>query len=654
MKIQEAFPRTIGLCNKEKIRSLFSSKIYVWISNLDGQANRLCENDPYFEFQPFLNNITRELKESDVLQLIEYFKRRWEWIRQTEHSYWYAFGSETTRFCLTLATEIAATAFTDLHPLQILMPTLNLYNEIDQIHLKDAEKDAELFIEKDFDNEKQYCHLTGRSHYFSNYTRSTSSEEIFQRIKLYIEYKYKLQLSQFVLSDDDKYPINVIDCLNSAEEDGILKHTNKMLDGKQVALSLTEKKRVESHSIQAANYYYYIKKYVDTKQLATSLGGAINTLIMQLRYGGENGGLDGTAFLTGKQVKLGTKNFYNFLQTLSSEQKQILFQCCLAKNDCYSISANFETCWLYLLLANTDVIADAIGLTACDEGSPNYANLKNTYSLEIEKLQKRFNECRESKIKTLCVELLASDLERILKVNEELLYKIIPQANALAKNICLKSQRDIIKANYDLLAKEILNPFPRRNNEHAYENAKTRLTNNVIPHAIRNLHQLVEVNNGITGHNRKAEYFYSNYIGKECLCKHIKTSEDLCFVLKETVLTGAQENLISTLGEDYLRFLVQTRDAFKDLIMNSSILTCSVIINKLGLEHINKIIISKEDYNFLVEDMALAKRNILTKKLSAPIENSSFSSIFFTNRKNSHSLESEVKDITRNKRQRLL
>jgi hypothetical protein len=127
---------------------------------------------------------------------------------------------------------------------------------------------------------------------------------------------------------NNKEIIEIFYCLESAEQDGILKHTRLFTDylimGQPAAvrhLNETEKQRVLSHSYEVRDYYQQIQNLINIKYDLSHIGGHLQRLIRKL-YGGSVAGTRDIAEQNARKLKAaadaneGIVDFFKFLDTL--------------------------------------------------------------------------------------------------------------------------------------------------------------------------------------------------------------------------------------------------------------------------------------------------------------------------------------------------
>jgi hypothetical protein len=132
-----------------------------------------------------------------------------------------------------------------------------------------------------------------------------------------------LQLTDFVLSDDDTFIIEVLACLNFAVEDGQLKHT-RLFNGQMKTLSETEADRVIHHSPEAKSFWKTIQDKVNFELHGESFGAVLKQLANKLAKGGAYGNRGGSEFNAGADANTGIQEFFEWLNILTSEEHETL------------------------------------------------------------------------------------------------------------------------------------------------------------------------------------------------------------------------------------------------------------------------------------------------------------------------------------------
>lgn len=124
-----------------------------------------------------------------------------------------------------------------------------------------------------------------------------------------------INLPSIILSDDYKNFIEVESCLAFAVEDGLLKHTQILEEGRPKQLSSSEKKRVIEHCDESEKYYEAIQKRHKFKHNEKTLGACLQLLINGLRSGGVSRA--GEELNAGEIANVAILNFSTIYNSLS-------------------------------------------------------------------------------------------------------------------------------------------------------------------------------------------------------------------------------------------------------------------------------------------------------------------------------------------------
>lgn len=213
-----------------------------------------------------------------------------------------------------------------------------------------------------------------------------------------------VSLKEIILNDTNERIINVVDVLDSAQEDGVLKHNSMFLSEEDNnnpvrALSTAEVSRLLSRHPSVKALRDNIISRVLYRLEGDTVGAELNRLIHGLRNGGakvktsyENAEYNSSEFNSGVDANLAILNFSLYLETLDPETKKQLMS--TGKVDRYE----------------TFVVE------------------KKTIQMFWDRLSKPNGLATES---IYCVELIATFLEEILNANPGL-YDLVPfQGSAL-------------------------------------------------------------------------------------------------------------------------------------------------------------------------------------------------------------------------------
>ncbi len=135
-------------------------------------------------------------------------------------------------------------------------------------------------------------------------------------------HKERIELKEFILSDEDDY-LPVIDTLQTAEYDGILKNINT-----GNTLSETEKARLLGHSKEANAYYAAIQIHQQWLDAVSPVGIAYKELLAGLTEGDAivGNGQHNNAGKSANEAIYQFSEFLNSLETVDSALKNDLFQ----------------------------------------------------------------------------------------------------------------------------------------------------------------------------------------------------------------------------------------------------------------------------------------------------------------------------------------
>lgn len=231
----------------------------------------------------------------------------------------------------------------------------------------------------------------------------------------------QLSLTDFVLSDDKESFIEVKECVLTAVEDGILKHTHHLSDfGQPLPLSESEVHRVIHHSTEANALFAAIKKRYAFKHEGSTVGACINMLIEGLRAGGAlRNGSEMNAGVNANIALLTFSEVYAALPEIVRTELNVMRD---------STQKNFLHYWRILAVEQQEKI-DNINKIYADNIAANKLNTKLTDTLRDE-LDKRHAAQRSEDLSrahantATCVQLTATGLELILNENKKRLFEM--------------------------------------------------------------------------------------------------------------------------------------------------------------------------------------------------------------------------------------
>ena len=201
--------------------------------------------------------------------LKNFLKNRWHFIRDTDIQYVHDFQSPANQMCIRIARLLHE--LTGQSTLGLLMPSL-----------------------------KQ---VSPDSYIISSYLDES------------------LDLRHLVLSDDNSRLIHIIDTLDFAINDGVLKHT-ALFNKKTHHLSAREVARLLSRHPSVSDFFEAIKSKVQFEFHGETLGAHLRRLIKGLEEG--NVDHNGTEMDAGVDANIAIIEFAAMLETLSCEKRQLL------------------------------------------------------------------------------------------------------------------------------------------------------------------------------------------------------------------------------------------------------------------------------------------------------------------------------------------
>lgn len=311
-----------------------------------------------------IKNLLINHKSTLSTKLVKMLAERWERIQDTNCQYLHDFTSPANTVCILIASILSKTL--TKNNLCLLMPSL-----------KKVPSD-------------QYL------------TSSYTDDDISMR--------------DIILSDSNQRIINVPDVLDSAQEDGILKH-NSLINGRVRKLSLSERTRLHSRHPSVTTAFNALTARISYKYDGDTVGAALNRLIIGLTTGGvhelngdeyEADEFNATEHNAGTDANLAILTFGEYLETLDPETKSKLLS--TGKTDRYASGFVEE-------------------ITIAQSWTRLSAPEKQQDKLMAEQY---------------CVKLIAGDLREILDANPELYNLVSYQGQALGNLV--KLNEDVVDA----------------------------------------------------------------------------------------------------------------------------------------------------------------------------------------------------------------
>lgn len=306
------------------------------------------------ELESIFKNINPEIEatKESLAPLKDFLAQRWELIRGTKLAYTINTQSPITNLCFVLADALKPVY--EISAYKLMMPTLEVeYNDVTATNLGEA----------------------------------------------------GLQLQQIVLSDDDKYFIEVQPAI-AYSEDGFLKYQNSV-EGVQEPnlpkgikkLSHKEKDRIINHSAEAKDYYESVQKLYEIKHKGLSIGAHIQRFVNRLHDGGMHGKAEGEDFKAGHDANEAIVEFVEFYKTLTPEEQEDL-----KKRKADDTSKDMSFGYLYERLTDP-------------------ANISKKTKDEAKKIKaENFNS-------NYCVDLISGVMGHLLEKNPDLFEKYPKNAN---------------------------------------------------------------------------------------------------------------------------------------------------------------------------------------------------------------------------------
>lgn len=227
------------------------------------------------------------------------------------------------------------------------------------------------------------------------------------------------KLKEIILSESSSRLINVLDVMSSAQFDGRFKH-NSLFSGQVKELSYTEQERLFSRHNSIKAHRDAIHARVHYKLHGETVGAAVNRLIHGLTEGSVL--FYGEEYNAAFSANIAISTFYEYLCTLSQETREALMNT--------SIVDNFQV---------------------EDEGIITFRSVWERLS----------NPLNGASSERYCVEMIAEQIENILKENDNLYELVSYQGGAIES---LNKLNEIVKSTSMIMQSEL----PKITVHHAY------------------------------------------------------------------------------------------------------------------------------------------------------------------------------------------
>jgi hypothetical protein len=489
-------------------------------------------------------------------------KTRWDYVQGTPFSYTHASTHDfslITDLCEVLATELSTSSFSPHCKIKLLMPSIITQNEV---RLTDLDEEQ----------------------------ASLPTED-------------RLQLHQFVLSEDNKHIIEVFECLTDAKEDGTLKHTSALLNNKVKLLNESEKQEVIQHSSRTKNYHKLLQELFHLKNHGENIGAAVNRLITKLNQGGMHGHRGGTNDVAGQDALIGIKDFFNYLLALEEDEKEYLFGCFATNN---VIAMSFEVCWLHLLF-RAALVHQVIELSEI-EVHAIFETLSSSVS--------------DPSIAIACVELIAKDLNNILNNHQEL-FDMYPRNIESAaytavtiKEAAINNAKQALQTALTSTDTYLVLPSSSKENP---ERLQKQFYNSLI-------NDIDTLNKVLTGMNYQEHYsLFHHILGRKTLQDIINNATSLQKILANCLVVDTHIVLLQALGKDYLQTILPNAKEIRKIIDVLSHMQYSTFFNDiLGKDFLKSILSNPNSINTLFT--GLSTQPYQTMKKILPIQAIAYSS----------------------------
>lgn len=215
------------------------------------------------------NILYNSMDEDNEKDLIQFLRKRWSWIKNTDIQYTHNIDSPTNRVCIAVAKALASPKTPYL---LLLMRTLKKVPPTD--YLVSSYKDDDV------------------------------------------------NLSACILSDDNSRLIDILAVLQYSKEDGHLRH-NSLLKNNVIYLSDSEKARMIAKSYFMQKAIDAIRKKIDYMHFGDTAGAAVQRLINGLRDGGAHE--QGEELNAAEQSNIAIVEFNEYVNALDEDTRKTLF-----------------------------------------------------------------------------------------------------------------------------------------------------------------------------------------------------------------------------------------------------------------------------------------------------------------------------------------
>ncbi|MCA0403714.1 MAG: hypothetical protein LCH30_07930 [Proteobacteria bacterium] len=280
--------------------------------------------------------------------------------------------------------------------------------------------------------------------YLSILMPSLINEEVSYLTSAYNE--KDLDLKQLILTSDNLALIHIGDVLSFAHIDGQLK-LNSLFNGKIKWLSFEEKQRLLSRDSSVADYYKALIDRVNYRLYGETVGAALTRLIAGLREGGRRD--KGEEHNAGNAANIAIIDFKVFFDSLTEEQRKKVNATSRPNlyanenEDNEKITLESMLISLFHEKALIEYKGKQITLEHDDEKETKLTSLldeeiETTQPLEeIDDISSENDEVEAEEEEldiAFCVELIADEIEKILKENQDL-YDISPEIDFVKESL---------------------------------------------------------------------------------------------------------------------------------------------------------------------------------------------------------------------------